>query len=82
VSYKVLKEKKNTGLVQVYWRKQKTKYKNAVSTFKLNLSKTWEQINVPEIKMILGVELHTNNFDRKLTKIIIDNFSINNLTDC
>jgi hypothetical protein len=39
VSYKVLKERKNTGLVQVYWRKQEIKYKNAVSTFKLNLSK-------------------------------------------
>jgi hypothetical protein len=58
VSYKFLKERKNTGLVQVYWGKQETKYKNAVSTFKLNLSKTWEQINVPEIKMILGVEPH------------------------
>jgi hypothetical protein len=53
VSYKVLKERKNTGLVQVYWGKQKTKYKNAVSTFKLNLLKTWEQINVPEIKIVL-----------------------------
>jgi ATP:corrinoid adenosyltransferase len=39
MSYKVLKERKNTGLVQVYWGKQETKYKNAVSTFKLNLSK-------------------------------------------
>jgi hypothetical protein len=39
VSYKVLKERKNRGLVQIYWRKQETKYKNAVSTFKLKLSK-------------------------------------------
>jgi hypothetical protein len=58
VSYKVLKERKNTGLVQVYWRKQKTKYKNAVSTFKLNLQESWKQINVPEIKMVLGAEPH------------------------
>jgi hypothetical protein len=58
VSYKVLKERKNTELVQIYWGKQETKYKNAVSTFKLNLSKTWEQINVPEIKMVLGAEPH------------------------
>jgi hypothetical protein len=58
VSYKVLKERKNTGLVQIYWGKQETKYKNAVSTFKLNLSKTWEQIDVPEIKMILEAELY------------------------
>jgi hypothetical protein len=42
MSYKVLKERKNTGLVQVYWGKQETKYKNTVLTFKLNLSRIME----------------------------------------
>jgi hypothetical protein len=58
VSYKVLKERKNTGLVQVYWGKQE---KNTKRT----CQKSWEQINVPEIKMVLGAEPHKEKNFRK-----------------